>query len=67
MPFRILDKRSRIAVCRMGRGRLVSGLRYTISTRMREIGIRPDVVERIIGHNVDSGIVEVYCMMQLNA
>lgn len=35
-------------------------LRHTISTRMREIGIRPDVVERIIGHHVDSGIVGVY-------
>jgi len=27
---------------------------------MREIGIRPDIVERIIGHHVDSGIVGVY-------
>lgn len=35
-------------------------LRHTISTRMREIGIRPDIVERIIGHHVDSGIVGVY-------
>jgi len=34
-------------------------LRHTISTRMREIGIRPDIVERIIGHHVDSGIVGV--------
>lgn len=31
-----------------------------MSTRMREIGIRPDIVERIIGHNVDSGIAGVY-------
>lgn len=28
--------------------------------RMREIGIRPVVVERIIGHYVDSGIIGVY-------
>jgi len=35
-------------------------LRHTISTRMREIGIRPDIVERIIGHHVDSGIIGVY-------
>ena len=35
-------------------------LRHTISTRMREIGIRPDIVERIIGHHVDSGVVGVY-------
>lgn len=35
-------------------------LRHTISTRMREIGIRPDIVERIIGHHVDSGIAGVY-------
>ncbi|NTU69004.1 MAG: tyrosine-type recombinase/integrase [Chlorobiaceae bacterium] len=35
-------------------------LRHTISTRMRGIGIRPDIVERIIGHNVDSGIAGVY-------
>ncbi|NTU74349.1 tyrosine-type recombinase/integrase [Candidatus Roizmanbacteria bacterium] len=35
-------------------------LRHTISTRMREIGIRPDIVERIIGHHVDTGIVGVY-------
>ena len=27
---------------------------------MREIGIRPDIVERIIRHNVDSGIMGVY-------
>ncbi len=35
-------------------------LRHTISTRMREIGIRPDIVERIIGHHVDSGVIGVY-------
>jgi len=27
---------------------------------MREIGIRPDIVERIIGHNVDIGVVGIY-------
>lgn len=32
-------------------------LRHTISTRMRGIGIRPDIVERVIGHSVDSGIM----------
>lgn len=31
-----------------------------MSTRMREIGVRPDIVERIIGHNVDSGVIVVY-------
>ncbi|NTV97880.1 MAG: tyrosine-type recombinase/integrase [Chlorobiaceae bacterium] len=35
-------------------------LRHTISTRMRELGVRPDIVERIIGHHVDSGIIGVY-------
>ena len=35
-------------------------LRHTISTRMREIGIRPDIVERIIGHHIDGGIIGVY-------
>ena len=35
-------------------------LRHTISTRMREIGIRPDIVERVIGHHVDSGVIGVY-------
>lgn len=37
-----------------------NNFRHTMSTRMREIGIRPDIVERIIGHNVDSGISGVY-------
>ena len=35
-------------------------LRHTISARMREIDIRPDIAERIIIHNVDSGIMGVY-------
>lgn len=35
-------------------------LRHTMSTRMREIGIRPDLVERILGHVVDAGVVGVY-------
>lgn len=35
-------------------------LRHTMSTRMREIGVRPDIVERLIGHNVDTGIISVY-------
>lgn len=35
-------------------------VRHTMSTRMREIGIRPDIVERILGHVVDAGVVGVY-------
>ena len=35
-------------------------VRHTISTRMREIGIRPDIVERILGHIIDAGIMDVY-------
>lgn len=35
-------------------------IRHTMSTRMREIGIRPDIVERILGHIIDSGTVGVY-------
>jgi integrase len=35
-------------------------LRHTFATHARAIGIRPDLVERILGHVADSGIAEVY-------
>lgn len=35
-------------------------IRHTMSTKMREIGVRPDLVERILGHIVDVGVVGVY-------
>lgn len=35
-------------------------IRHTMSTKMREIGIRPDLVERILGHIVDVGVIGVY-------
>lgn len=33
---------------------------FAVSTGMRETGIRPDIVERIIGHHVESGIAGGY-------
>ena len=35
-------------------------VRHTMSTRMREIGVRPDLVERTLGHIVDAGVVGIY-------
>jgi integrase len=46
-------------------------IRHTISTRMREIGIRPDIVERILGHIIDTGTIGVYnsydCVPEMRA
>jgi len=35
-------------------------LRHAIIIRMRETGIRPDIVEKIVGHTIDSGVIGIY-------